>query len=216
MMLRMSALSETPVITDPYPFQMVPHVLSGPDLKDVTRDFPKLDMGGLFLPEALNYGPKFAALMEELQGPEFRKVMGEKYGVDLTNAPILTTIRGCSRAKDGRIHADAKFKAVTALLYLNDEWSNEGGRLRVLRSPTNLDDYAAEVPPDGATLVSFKVTPNCWHGHKPFIGVRRYIMLNFCTDETLRQREIKRHRLSGRIKKLERMFGIGKVPGASR
>jgi len=209
-MLKLSTLLETPVVTDPYPYQIVPHALSSGDLEDVIRDFPKLDMGGLFLPEALKYGPRFAQLLEELQGTEFRRVVGAKFGVDLTNAPLLTTIRGCSRAKDGRIHTDAKFKVISVLLYLNDTWSGEKGRLRVLRSPDDIEDYAAEVPPEGGTLFSFQVTPNCWHGHKPFVGVRRAIMLNYCTDESLWERETKRHRISGRLKNFRRLFGKGR------
>lgn len=213
-MLNLSSLSETPLVTDPYPYQLVPNALSSEDLEGVIRDFPKLDMGGLFLPEALKYGPRFAQLLEELRGAEFRRVLGEKYGVDLTNAPLLTTIRGCSRPKDGRIHTDAKFKVISVLLYLNETWpSGKEGRLRVLRSPDDIENYAAEVPPDGGTLFSFRVTPNCWHGHKPFVGVRRSVMLNFCTDETLWERETKRHRMSGRIKNFKRLFGIGRVPG---
>lgn len=216
MMLRLSELSDTPLITEPYPYQIVPHVLSAHDLNDVIHDFPKLDMGGLFLPEALEYGPKFAQLLEELEGSAFRRALGGKFGVDLTNAPLLTTIRGCSRAKDGRIHTDAKFKVISVLLYLNDnKWSGEGGRLRVLRSSDDIEDYAAEVPPDGGSLFSFQVTSNCWHGHKPFVGVRRNIMLNYCTDERLWERETKRHRMSGRIKNFKRMFGIGTVPGVT-
>lgn len=212
-MLRLSAMSETPVSIDPYPHQIVPHILSGQDLNDAIRDSPKLDMGGLFLPEALKYGPKFAQLLKELEGPEFRKVLGDQYGIDLSHAPVMTSIRGCSRAKDGGIHTDSTFKAVTVLLYLNDEWSSEGGRLRVLRSSSNIEDYAEEVPPDGASLMSFKVTPNCWHGHKPFVGIRRNIMLNFCTDERLCESERKRHRMSGRIKQFKRLFGLGRVKG---
>jgi SM-20-related protein len=216
MMLRLSELSDTPLIAEPYPYQIVPHVLSAHDLNDVIRDFPKLDMGGLFLPEALDYGPKFAQLLEELEGSAFRRALGGKFGVDLTNAPLLTTIRGCSRAKDGRIHADAKFKVISVLLYLNDSWSSgEEGRLRVLRSPDDIEDYVAEVPPDSGTLFSFQVTPNGWHGHKPFVGVRRNIMLNYCTDERLWERETKRHRMSGRVKNFKRLFGIGQVPGVT-
>lgn len=214
-MLDLSAISQTPVQTDPYPYQIVPHALSPDDLQAAIKDFPKLDMGGLFLPEALKYGPRFAQLLEELQGSELRKVLGAKYGVDLSNAPLLTTIRGCSRDKDGRIHTDAKFKVVTVLLYLNQAWDGEDGRLRVLRSSDNIEDYAAEVPASGGALVSFQVTPNCWHGHTRFVGVRRNIMLNYCTDEQLWARETKRHRLSGRFKNFERMLGFGRVPGVS-
>lgn len=215
MMLRLSALSKTPLNSEPYPYQIIPNFLSEQDLEDAIADFPKLDMGGVFLPEALKYGPKFAQLLKELQGPEFRKTLGDKFGVDLTHSALMTTVRGCSRAKDGRIHTDSRFKVISVLLYLNNDWSSEGGRLRVLNSAEDINDFAAEVSPNGGSLISFRVTPDGWHGHKPFVGVRRNIMLNYCTDERLWKSETKRHRLSGRFKRFKRMLGFGKVPGVS-
>ena len=97
------------------------------------------------------------------------------------------------------------------LLYLNEPWQDGGGRLRVLRSGTDLEDYAGEVPPNGGTLFCFKVQSNSWHGHKPHVGVRRYLMINYCTSEELRNKEWTRHLWSGRLKKLKRIFGIGKI-----
>ena len=70
------------------------------------------------------------------------------------------------------------------------------------------------MPPEGGTLFAFKVQPNSWHGHEPFVGPRRYVMLNYCRDEDVMMREAARHRLSGRVKKFKRLFGVGKVPPA--
>lgn len=206
-----SALETAPARLEPYPHCIVSGFLSAPALAAAIRDFPPLDMAGLFLPEALRYGPEFQALLDIVDGPEMRRLIGAKLGLDLSGTTTLVTVRGCCQRKDGRIHADAKFKLATILLYLNEDWSAPGGRLRVLRSGTDIEDHAGEVPPTGGTLFCFKVQNNSWHGHKPFVGRRRYIMLNYCKSEELRNKEVARHRLSGRLKQLKRLVGIGKI-----
>jgi hypothetical protein len=46
----------------------------------------------------------------------------------------------------------------------------------------------------------------------PFVGPRRYIMLNYCRDLESCNREMARHRLSGKVKKFSRLFGVGSFP----
>ena len=211
-MLNYDAFRASATQTDPFPYSVTPGLLSPQAVVEAIRDYPKIDMGGLFLPEMASYGAGFARLLEELQGPEVRRIIGEKLDIDLTGRPTMVTLRCNCQAKDGRIHADSKFKVATLLLYLNDDWADtEGGKLRVLRSGTDLEDYAAEVAPQGGLAVCFRVQPNSWHGHKPFIGPRRYVMLNYCTDVESRDREVARHRWSNRVKKIKRLFGIGHI-----
>ena len=197
--------------TDPFPYVVTPAFLNPAALAQTIKDFPKIDMGGLFLPEAASYGPAFASLLRELEGPEVRQIVEEKLDIDLRGRPTMITVRSNCQAKDGRIHADATFKLATLLLYLNEPWAAQGGRLRVLRSGTEIEDYAAEVPPEGGLLFCFRVQPNSWHGHKPFVGPRRYVMLNYCAGIESRNREMVRHRISGRVKRFKRMFGIGRI-----
>lgn len=213
-MLNLEAFRAATVQTDPYPYCVTPGFLAADNVAAVIRDFPRLDMGGLFLPEAAPYGASFARLLSAIGGPEMRALVGDKLGIDLTGRPTMITIRGCCQPRDGRIHADAKFKLATVLLYLNEPWAPQGGRLRVLRSGNDIEDYVAEVPPEGGLMVCFRVQPNSWHGHKPYVGARRYLMLNYCADEASRNAEVGRHRLSGRIKKLKRLFGVGRVDEA--
>ena len=78
----------------------------------------------------------------------------------------------------------------------------EGGRLRLLRSGTNLEDVILEVPPTEATLLAFRRSNNSWHGHKPFSGARRVIQFNWVTSEAVVRREQNRHRFSAWIKKI--------------
>ena len=45
----------------------------------------------------------------------------------------------------GSVHTDAKWKIISVLLYLNQQWTDEGGRLRL--------------------LLAFRRADNSWHGH---------------------------------------------------
>jgi SM-20-related protein len=215
MIANCDAFRAAPVQSEPYPHLVVPGFLRPSDVKKTIADFPRLDMAGLFLADAADYGPFFGRILDELQGPEIRAIVEQKLNLDLSNRPTLATVRSCCQAKDGRIHPDSKFKLATMLLYLNEPWAPQSGRLRILRSQTDIDDYEAEVPLEGGLLVCFRVQPDSWHGHKPFVGPRRYLMINYCRDETVRDSEAARHRLSGRMKKIKRFFGIGKVAAAA-
>jgi SM-20-related protein len=210
-MLNYDAFRASETKTDPFPYAVTPGLLSPETVAEAIRDYPRIDMGGLFLPEMASYGPRFASLLEELEGPEVRKIIEQKLDIDLSGRPTMVTLRCNCQAKDGRIHADSKFKLATLLLYLNEDWAEQGGKLRVLRSGDDIENYAAEVAPQGGLAVCFRVQPNSWHGHKPFVGPRRYVMLNYCTDQESRDREVARHRWSNRVKKFKRLFGIGHI-----
>jgi SM-20-related protein len=211
MITNLAALDGATVETQPYPYVVVPDLLDRAALRRVIDDFPRLDMAGLFLAEATRYGPCFGQLLDEMQGEKMRAILGAKLGIDLTGRPTLATLRSCCQAKDGRIHPDSKFKLATILLYLNEPWAPQSGRLRILRSATNIEDYAAEVPPTGGLMVGFKVQNDSWHGHRPFVGQRRYLMINYCQDQAVRDSEAARHRMTGRVKRFTRLFGLGRV-----
>ncbi len=213
--LNLAALRSAPRADDPYPYAVVPGFLSPASLAEAARDFPKIDMVGLFPPEELSYGPGFARLLELMQGEDLRHAVEQKFGVDLTGRPTMVTVRACARPRDGRIHRDSSFKLVTLLLYLNEDWQSDGGRLRVLRSGDDIENYAAEVPPEGGLLFAFQCTDKAWHGHKSFTGARRYIMMNYAIDGEARRRELSRHRFSAKVKKMKRLFGLGRVADAA-
>jgi len=147
-------------------------------------------------------GKAYEALLDALQGEEFRQVIAEKFSIDLEGLPILTTVRGVMRQKDGRIHTDSKTKVITVLLYLNDSWDQEGGHLRVLRDGENIENYVEEIPPAAGTLMVFKVTDNCWHGHKPVVGKRLSIQMNYLVGGAAKGKHQFFHRLSAKLKKL--------------
>ena len=116
----------------------------------------------------------------------------------------MITARGVSAARDGQIHTDSRTKIITVLIYMNNAWEAKTGRLRLLRSPDNLEDVIAEVPPDEGTLLIFKNEPNAWHGFHPFEGPRRVIQLNWVTDMGVVRREQLRHKISAFFKRLRK------------
>src|SRR5207248_2303767 len=136
----------------------------------------------------------FARLADELSGSELRQEIEHKFEIDLTNRPTMITVRGHSDGKDGRIHTDSATKLITMLLYLNSVWPEEAGRLRLLRGPDDLEDYAAEVPPLAGAMVAFRRSTASFHGHRPHVGQRRVVQLNWVTDSAVVRRETARHR----------------------
>ena len=98
--------------------------------------------------------------------------------------------------------ADSATKILTVLIYLNRAWGAESGRLRLLRSPTDIEDYAVEVPPDPGMLIPFRRSDRSWHGHLRFVGERRSVQLNWLTSAGVLRRERARHALSAVVNRL--------------
>lgn len=198
----MDALAGAAVAKEPFQFFSAQKVLDESDLAAIRADFPKIDKPGLFPLSALTWGPAFQKLLDDINSDALAEVVGRQFGVELKGLPLMITVRGQAQAKDGRIHTDTKDKVVTCLLYLNEPWDKDGGRLRLLRRGDDLEDYAAEIPPSGGSFAAFRVADNSWHGHKPFVGQRRYVMFNWVQSDAALNRQLGRHKLSASIKKL--------------
>jgi SM-20-related protein len=204
--LDMRRLEATPVQNDPFDYLIVPDLVVPERLDEVVRDFPDVPGPGSHPPDELRISGHFKALMDELESPVFRQVIESKFGLDLSNRPTMYTVRGYTRQTDGSIHTDSTTKIITVLLYLNQKWDVDGGRLRLLRDGQDLENYVAEVPPDGGTLLVFRRSDNSWHGHQPFAGQRRAIQMNWVTNSDVVAMEQRRHRLSTRLKKIRNLF----------
>jgi len=146
-LIDLEALRAAPLNTDPYDFLVVPNFVSGESLDQVIRDYPNVVTPGSVPPSELDIHGQFDALMKEMNGPDFEAAIEEKFSLDLSDRPTMFTVRGHCRETDGKIHPDSETKIITVLLYLNkaDEWEHGGGKLRILRSPTDLEDYVDEV-----------------------------------------------------------------------
>jgi SM-20-related protein len=195
-------LRTTPLETDPYDFLIVPEFLKRTALPGIEYDYPAIKKNGSFPLSSLQYGPAFGLLIEELSSEEVRHAFGRKFNIDLKGKPLTITVRGHSHAKDGRIHTDTESKILTLLIYMNTEWQGNGGRLRILRSELDIEDYKAEIPPAAGTLLAFRRSESSWHGHKTFEGERKVIQLNWVTSEDVVRNELRRHRLSAFLKSI--------------
>ncbi len=202
-MLHFDAVAEAPMTREPFPHFVASRVLDVPALDAVRQDFPPITKPGVFPLSELSPAGAFADLIEDINSAELESIMEEKFQMSLAEYPLMITVRGHCQKKDGRIHTDSLDKIVTCLLYLNPPWSQSGGRLRLLRNGTDLEDMVAEVPPNGGTLVAFQRTDNSWHGHHPYEGERRYVMFNWVKSDAALRRNLGRHKFSARLKRFK-------------
>jgi hypothetical protein len=185
--LDLSAIDAAPLQTDPFDFLVVPGCIRPDDLTAINGDYPNIDRPGNLNPEDTRYGPLFQGFLEELEGEELARHLGRKFGVDLTGCGTTVTVRKYCEQSDGNIHTDHPSKIITVLVYFNEGWANPEGQLRMLRSSSDIEDYAAEVPPLGGTLLAFRRTDNSYHGHKSFVGERRMVQMNYLKSGRLSQ-----------------------------
>ncbi|HEY8085269.1 MAG TPA: 2OG-Fe(II) oxygenase [Methylophilaceae bacterium] len=201
-LLNLEKFTSTRLTQDPFQFLVVENFVDPKQQAAISKDFPRIDKAGSFPPDTLKYGASFAQFLAELEGEPFRQAVEKAFNLDLTGRPTMITVRGHTDKNDGNIHTDSLTKIITVLIYLNDSWDENSGRLRLLRSGADLEDYITEVEPGFGTLLAFKRSDNSWHGHKPFIGQRRAIQLNWVLDEDVKRHEQKRHSFSAFLKKL--------------
>ena len=200
--INLDGFKATPLKIDPYQYLIDHNFLVTPAITAIDRDYPRIEKGGSFPLEALSYGKAFSDLIEELKGPEIRQAFEEKFHTDLKNKPTTVTVRGHCQKQDGKIHNDSKTKIITVLLYMNVDWAQTGGRLRILRSAHSLENFAEEVTPQAGTLVAFKRNDLSFHGHKTFTGKRRVIQMNWVSTPAANIREISRHKISAWMKSI--------------
>ena len=177
--LDLTALESAPLQQDPYDFLVVKNAIRPETLRELNHDYPQIDKPANYAPGDLEYGPSFKQLLEELDSPEFEQHVARKFGVNLDGAIKTITVRKFSEPSDGHIHTDHWSKIITLLVYFNPEWDQDGGRFRVLRSGTDIEDYAAEVAPLGGTMLAFHRCNKSWHGYKRFQGERRMVQMSW-------------------------------------
>lgn len=201
--LDLDAFNATPLVREPFEYLIMPGFLKDSAREELNKAFPRISKPGSFPESELQLSPVFRALLDELRGQEFTAAVAHKFAIaDLASRPTMITVRGHCQKKDGRIHTDTESKIITVLVYMNDRWDDHSGRLRLLRSATDVEDVIIEVPPEWGTLLAFRRADNSFHGHKPFVGERRAIQLNWVTDQNVVDHEQSRHRFSARLKRL--------------
>lgn len=200
--LKLDALKNAEVSSTPYPFFVVENAIADSEVQSVIQEFPKIEQGGSFNIEDVEIKPNFDRFLKSLDTPEFRQILTDKFDVNVMEHPMMITLRGYSRQKDGRIHSDSKSKLLTILIYLNESWDAPNGRLRILNDDKDINNYVAEINAGPGSLVAFKVTDNGWHGYIPYEGQRQSIQINFLTSEKANAKHKFFHGLSAKVKKI--------------
>ncbi len=202
-MLNLDKLAATPAAATPFRHIAADGLLPAADQAALAQDFPDEKKTGFFPVEQLDYGPAFKRLLDDLQAPEFSRIVGEKIDRDLVDRPKMIVVRKWSAAKDGRPHTDGEDKVATALVYLNDRWDPaDGGGLRFLEGP-DLDGPGTEaIPASYGSFAAFARAEDSWHGHKPFAGERRVVQVFWLKDADAAARKTKRHKRTNLLKAL--------------
>lgn len=195
------ALDSTPLSRDPFDFVVVSDFIAPAIRPAIERDFPKLVRPGNVRLEHTHPGPAFRDLLAELQSPELRRRIAAKFAVDLDGTSTNITLRGRAQRTDGNIHTDSWTKIITVLLYFNERWTCEEGRLRLLRSPTDIEDYAAEVVPVSGAMLAFRRSDRSFHGHKPMEGERRALQMSWIRPSRAARAALRLKRLTTRAMK---------------
>jgi hypothetical protein len=202
-LLKLEALAQTPLQTDPFDYLVVDNFLDEASRSSILGDFPQMPDPGSFPLSEVEVGPGLQALFDALDGPEFRAAIERKFDLDLSGKPTMFTVRGRCDARDGRIHTDSKKKIITVLLYLNEGWQEDGGRLRLLRNGEDLNAAAAEVSPAFGSLLVFRRSDRSYHGHETYVGPRKVIQMNWVVSDGVAAWEQLRHRISAAAKRLK-------------
>lgn len=183
--LNLEAIAAAPATAAPYPHFTAAEALKAAAVPSLMRDFPNIAKPGFFPIDDVPVIGAFADLLADLRDPAFSAAVGEKLGMDLVSRPTLITVRKWSAATDGRIHTDSTSKIATLLVYLNEAWTDTGeGRLRVLRSASDFNDYTSEISPVVGSVFGFRRSETSWHGHLPFVGERRVVQITWLLDES--------------------------------
>jgi len=215
-MLDLARLHAAPLTHEPFEFVVVDEFVRREALPAILADFPEIPGAGSFPIDTVRCGPAFAQLVTALRDAPLRRAIEEKFEIDLRNRSILLTVRGRSDGQDGHIHTDSASKIITLLLYMNPVWDRPEGRLRLLRGPVDLNDYAREVSPLAGTMLAFLRSERSFHGHYPHYGERRSLQLNWVTDASVVRRELRRHRWSARLKALNLSTARDRGAGSPR
>lgn len=202
-MIDFNALEAADVYTEPFRFMTATGALSRDQAGAVRADYPAIDKSG-YLPLArLDAKGAFAELIDDLKSARLAEILSEKLGLDLVDKPRMITVRRVSKTGDGRVHNDSKSKICTMLIYLNDDWKvEEGGAIRALNGPEDMDDYALEFPPLAGNVFAFARSETSWHGHPTFVGERYVVQTTFLVSEEALDRKEHRGALQLFLKKI--------------
>ena len=184
-----NAIECAQLVRAPFDHVAIPQVLEPGCAAAIPGEFPKIRSSGSFSLSDAPPGPALRGLIDDLMSDRFRAQMARIFDLDLNDRPAVVTLRGQCSARDGRIHVDSRSKVLSLLIYLNDDWVDGEGQLRLLESEDGFD-------------TAFRRSDNSWHGHSRFVGQRRALQFNYLQTSRASVVGHIRHRLSAIGKQL--------------
>ena len=200
-LLNEEAIAAAELRRDPYDYCFVDDAIPAVHKEEVLKDAHVIPTHGSFGLPSLRYGPGFNAAIKDLLSPRFRRLVEQKFDMDLSPYPPCIVMMGNTTGNynEGYAHPDSKHKIVTVLVGFSHEWPYERGRLRVLRS-SDREDYAFEFAPEFGKMLMFRVCDHSWHGFLPQKGARASLQLCYVDSEWYVRKEYIRHSLSAMVK----------------
>ena len=132
-LIDLNSIESAPINESFFPFFSVLNCITE-EGKVLPQNFPDLVKGGSYPSNMPGLSPVMESLIAEIESNEMQETLSKKFGINLDDVEVVTTIRGYSRLKDGKIHTDSKTKVLTLLLYLNESWEENTGLLRMLKN----------------------------------------------------------------------------------
>lgn len=200
-LLNVEAIRDADRSSEPYEYMLGRDFLRADAIPHLKADFPAIGKPGYLTVDEVQLKGRFKALVAELEGEELTEELSRRFGTDLHAFPRLTTVMSRSQPKYGAIHTDGPSKVMTMLVYMNDNWADDGGgRLRVLYDGEHFEPYKVEVPPTMGTVFAFLRGDRSWHGHQPFAGDRKVVQVAWVRDAAELARKKKRNRTAQFLK----------------
>ncbi len=147
-------------------------------LDSLCENFPETNKVGHTYIKDVTLSKEWEAFTREIYSSEYRDAIENITGLDLSGYEVGIGIRRHSKISHGAPHSDVPRKKVTHLMYFNDEWPHDTGRIKVLGSENLSDVHDSVTPVKGAGLM-FIVANNSFHGFEPYEGVRQAMQINF-------------------------------------
>lgn len=108
--------------------------------------------------------PPWRELRRDLMGERFTSWLAEQTGIELDG--LLRSV-GVYAHRNGdflAVHKDKQTKAITTIVYLNQDWPAEaGGRFQMFGSNKPGERPIDEIAPVGGQLLAFPPTDRSWH-----------------------------------------------------
>ena len=198
-----NAIRDAKLRRDPYDYAYVDQAMPTSRKDEVLADAPVIPQRGTYGIPNLRYGPRFDAVLQDLLSDRFRRLVEEKFDMDLSPYyPTLVMMGNTSgHYNEGYAHPDSRHKILTVILGFSPEWPYQRGRLRVLRSNSR-DDMAFEFPPEFGKMLMFRVCDHSYHGFLPQKGQRMSLQFCWVDSKAYARKTYLRHALSAFAKSL--------------